>query len=289
MKQSTKSIIRDYCLIILGSLLVAVAVHFFMAPSNIVLGSVTGLAVILINFIPVSLSVMTLILNICFLIIGFLFFGKEFGLKTVCSAILQPVFLFVFEQLFPNFSSLTNDMVLDTLCCVIIIGIGIVMLFNANASSGGLDVLAKVLNKYVHLDVGKGVALLGIITVLCSIFVYDSKTVVIGILGTYFSGLVIDAYISNSSQKKQVCILTDKEDELTDYINRVLNRGATLYDAQGAYGRKERHAVVSILTNSEYGQLMEHIHKVHPEAFVSVSTINEVVGDWNTSERLKEK
>lgn len=289
MKQSTKSIIRDYCLIVIGSLLVAVAVHFFMAPSNIVLGSVTGLAVILINFIPVSLSVMTLMLNIFFLIIGFLFFGKEFGLKTVCSAILQPIFLFIFEQALPNFSSLTNDMVLDTLCCVIIIGIGIVMLFNANASSGGLDVLAKVLNKYFHLDVGKGVALLGIVTVLCSIFVYDSKTVVIGILGTYFSGLVIDSYISNSSQKKQVCILTDKEDELTDYINRVLNRGATLYNAQGAYGRQERRAVVSILTNTEYGQLMEHIHKAHPEAFVSVSTINEIAGGWNTPHGLKKK
>ena len=275
---------KDYCAITIGSLLVAVAVHFFMAPSNIVLGSVTGLAVILVNFVNVSLSVMTFMLNMLFLVIGFIFFGREFGGRTVCSAILQPAFLFVLEHVFPEQPSLTGDMLLDTLCCTILVGIGVVMLLNANASSGGLDVLAKVLNKYFHLDVGTGVALIGILTVLCSIFVYDSKTLIVGILGTYFNGIVIDAYVGGFARKKRVCVLTNDEEELIRYINTDLNRGATLYTVQGAYARKERFAVVSILTSNEYGRLMEHVRAAHPDAFVTVSTVNEVVGKWNTPE-----
>lgn len=273
---------KDYCAIAVGSLLVAIAVHFFMAPSNIVLGSVTGLAVILVNFINVSLSAMTFMLNMLFLVIGFSFFGREFGGRTVCSAVLQPAFLFVLERLFPNNASLTNDMILDTLCCTILVGIGVVMLLNANASSGGLDVLAKVLNKYFHLDVGTGVALIGILTVLCSVFVYDSKTLVVGILGTYFNGLVIDAYVGGFSRKKRVCVLTEDEEEIVSFIIKELDRGATLYHAQGAYDRRERFAVVTILSGNEYGRLMEHIREDHVEAFVTVSTVNEVVGTWNT-------
>lgn len=287
MKQSTKSRLNDYFAICMGSLLIAVAVQFFMAPSNIVLGSVTGLAVILVNFIPVSLSVMTFMLNMLFLIIGFIFFGKAFGGRTVCSAILQPVFLFILEHLFPNCPSLTNDMVLDTLCCTILAGIGVVMLLNANASSGGLDVLAKVLNKYFHLDVGTGVAIIGILTVLCSIFVYDTKTLVVGILGTYFNGLVIDSYMGGFAHKKRVCILTNEEEEIIQFINKDLNRGATLYRAQGAHDRQERFAIETILASNEYGCLMDHIRTVHPDAFVTVSTVNEVYGNWNTTDRSR--
>ena len=282
MKQSTKSLFKDYAAICIGSLLIAIAVQFFMAPSNIVMGSVTGLAVILVNFIPLPLSIMTLILNLIFLVIGFIFFGRSFGGRTVCSALLQPGFLFILEHLFPNFPSLTNDMVLDTVCCSLIVGIGVVMLLNANASSGGLDVLAKVLNKYFHLDVGVGVALIGILTVLCSVFVYDSKTLVVGILGTYFNGLVIDAYVGGFSHRKRVCVFTDEEHDILNYITGSLNRGATLYNVQGAHNRKAHWVIETVLANNECSHLMEHIASNYPDTFVTVSTVNEVHGKWNT-------
>ena len=148
--------LKEYAVITAGIFLTALAVYFFMMPANIVLGSVTGLAIVLVNFIPLQVSAMTFILNVLCLIIGFIFVGKEFGGKTVYTSILLPFFLYVFELFFPNNPSLTGDIILDTLCCIILISIGQSLMFNANASSGGLDILAKVLNKYLHIELGKG-------------------------------------------------------------------------------------------------------------------------------------
>lgn len=287
MKGSTKTIIKEYGTITLGMLIVSLGVYFFMMPSDVVLGSITGLAIVLVNFIPIAVSTMTLILNIICLIIGFLLIGKEFGSKTVYSSLLLPLFLNILEHAFPNVPSLTNDMVLDTLCCIVILSIGQSMMFNVNASSGGLDILAKVLNKYLHVELGKGVAAIGILTVLASAFVFDSKTVVVGLMGTYFNGIVLDSYIGGFSRKKRVCILTDDTDALMDYVLHTLNRGVTLYDAKGGYGGTSRKEIVTILTNSEYGQLMEHVRVNFPSAFITVSTVNEVVGVWNTPARQK--
>lgn len=188
--------LKEYAVITAGIFLTALAVYFFMMPANIVLGSVTGLAIVLVNFIPLQVSAMTFILNVLCLIIGFIFVGKEFGGKTVYTSILLPFFLYVFELFFPNNPSLTGDIILDTLCCIILISIGQSLMFNANASSGGLDILAKVLNKYLHIELGKGIAIIGILTVASTILVYDTKTLVVGVLGTYFNGIVLDEFIS---------------------------------------------------------------------------------------------
>lgn len=188
--------LKEYAVITAGIFLTALAVYFFMMPANIVLGSVTGLAIVLVNFIPLQVSAMTFILNVLCLIIGFIFVGKEFGGKTVYTSILLPFFLYVFELFFPNNPSLTGDIILDTLSCIILISIGQSLMFNANASSGGLDILAKVLNKYLHIELGKGIAIIGILTVASTILVYDTKTLVVGVLGTYFNGIVLDEFIS---------------------------------------------------------------------------------------------
>ena len=192
----------------------ALAIYFFMMPSNIIFGSITGLAMVLVHFIPVSVSVMTFILNLFCLVIGFVFVGKEFGAKTVYTSLLLPVFLYIFEVLFPNNPSLTNDMTLDALCCVLLISVGQALMFNANASSGGLDIIGKVINKYTHIELGQSIAVVGALTVASSILVYDTKTLVIGFLGTYFNGIVIDSFISGFSRRKRVCILSQHHDQL---------------------------------------------------------------------------
>lgn len=275
------TLVKEYAIITAGIFLTAAAVYFFMMPANIVLGSITGLAMVLVNFIPVQVSVMTFILNVFCLVIGFLLVGKEFGAKTVYTSILLPVFLYVLELLFPNNSSLTNDLLLDTLCCIILISIGQTLMFNANASSGGLDIVAKILNKYFHLELGKGIALAGILTVATTILVYDAKTLIVGILGTYFNGLVLDEYISGFARRKRVCFLSEKYQEIAEYIMHDIKRGVTLYEARGGYDQSKKVEVQTILTQNEYGQLIDYIHKTDPKAFVTVSTVSEVVGYWN--------
>ena len=275
------TLVKEYAIITAGIFLTAAAVYFFMMPANIVLGSITGLAIVLVNFIPVQVSVMTFILNVFCLVIGFLLVGKEFGAKTVYTSILLPVFLYVLELLFPNNSSLTNDLLLDTLCCIVLISIGQTLMFNANASSGGLDIVAKILNKYFHLELGKGIALAGILTVATTILVYDAKTLIVGILGTYFNGLVLDEYISGFARRKRVCFLSEKYQEIAEYIMHDIKRGVTLYEAKGGYDQSKKVEVQTILTQNEYGQLIDYIHKTDPMAFVTVSTVSEVVGYWN--------
>lgn len=275
------ALVKEYAIITAGIFLTAAAVYFFMMPANIVLGSITGLAIVLVNFIPVQVSVMTFILNVFCLVIGFLLVGKEFGAKTVYTSILLPVFLYVLELLFPNNSSLTNDLLLDTLCCIVLISIGQTLMFNANASSGGLDIVAKILNKYFHLELGKGIALAGILTVATTILVYDAKTLIVGILGTYFNGLVLDEYISGFARRKRVCFLSEKYQEIAEYIMHDIKRGVTLYEAKGGYDQSKKVEVQTILTQNEYGQLIDYIHKTDPKAFVTVSTVSEVVGYWN--------
>lgn len=275
------TLVKEYAIITAGIFLTAAAVYFFMMPANIVLGSITGLAIVLVNFIPVQVSVMTFILNVFCLVIGFLLVGKEFGAKTVYTSVLLPVFLYVLELLFPNNSSLTNDLLLDTLCCIVLISIGQTLMFNANASSGGLDIVAKILNKYFHLELGKGIALAGILTVATTILVYDAKTLIVGILGTYFNGLVLDEYISGFARRKRVCFLSEKYQEIAEYIMHDIKRGVTLYEAKGGYDQSKKVEVQTILTQNEYGQLIDYIHKTDPKAFVTVSTVSEVVGYWN--------
>lgn len=276
-----KKLLKEYGIITVGSLLVAIAITFFMVPGKLVMGSVAGLSFVLINFIPVKISVMNLMLNIFFLIIGFIFVGREFGAKTVYTAIMCPVFTYFLEVLFPNVQSLTNDTWMDMLCCILIVSVGQTLMFKVNASSGGLDILAKIANKYFHLDLGKGCAIFGILTVLSSMLVYDARTLIFGIIGTYLNGLIIDEFIEGFSRKKRVCILSDKHEEIEKFILEDINRGLTVYRAVGGYKKCERTELVTILAKNEYGQLIKYIREIDPEAFVTVTSVSEIVGVWN--------
>ena len=241
-----KITVKEYAIMTFGSLLVAAAVVFFMAPGELVFGSASGLAMILIEVIPMKLSVMNLILNILFLIMGFVFVGRDFGAKTVYTAVIIPVWMYILEWMFPAQQSLTNDKWFDMLGCIFIVSLGQTFLFRVNASSGGLDIPAKMLNKYLGVELGKACAFVGIITELSAIFVYDSATVVMGIIGTYLNGRVVDDFISGCSNKKRVCILSDKHEEIQRFIREDINRGYTLYQATGGYEQRERVEILTI-------------------------------------------
>lgn len=276
-----KFVIKEYLLMTLGCFLVAAAVCFFMVPGQLVFGSVSGLSQILIQIIPMKISIMNLILNILFLVLGFIFIGKGFGVRSVFTAVVIPSWMYVLETAFPISASLTDEKWMDMLCCILLVSAGQTLLFQVNASSGGLDIPAKILNKYFGLEIGRGIAVVGIATVLSSLFVYDITTTIYGIVGTYLNGRVVDDFIGGFTRKKKVCILSDKAEEIQQFIQKDINRGVTLYKAFGGYSKQERTEVVSILAQSEYLKLIRFVQEVDPSAFVTVTSINEVVGIWN--------
>lgn len=280
-----KTVIKEYSIVTIGTLIVATGVFFFMLPSNVVAGSLTGLVMVLANFIPIKISVLTFILNLGLLLIGFIFVGKEFGGKTVYSSIIMPVFLGIYEFAFPNFKSLTNDVLLDTICYMLIVSVGVALLFNVNASSGGLDIVAKILNKYTHIELGKAMTIAGMVTAFSSILVYDTKILVLSILATYANGIILDNFIDGYNRRKRVCILSSNYEQIQDFITNELKRGVTLYQAIGGYKKEEKTEIVTILTRSEYGALLNYLHSIDKSAFVTVSTVNEVIGEWNSKRK----
>ena len=271
-----KNKFREIMKICVGTLIVACAVYFFMLPSHVSVGSAAALAMILSNFIPLPISAITLILNVFLLIIGFLLIGPEFGAKTVFCSLLMPGYMAIFEQVFPNFQSLTNDPILDVICYTLVVGIGLSILFTCNASSGGLDIVAKIMNKYLHLELGKAMSLSGMLVALASALCYDSKTVVLSVLGTYFGGMVVDHFIFGINIKRRVCIISPKVDEIVSYILHELHSGASLNQTIGAYENVVRKEIITIVVKQEYRALMDYVRKVDPKAFVTVYSVSDM-------------
>ena len=281
-----KTLIKEYGTVTVGTFIVAVAVFFFLIPSNVVVGSLSGLVMVIANFIPMKISTLTLILNIALLGIGFLLVGREFGAKTVYSSIIMPVFVGIFEIVFPNYQSLTNDSFLDAVCYVLVVSVGLAMLFNVNASSGGLDIVAKLLNKFLHIELGKAMTLAGMCTAVSSILVYDTKSLVLSVLATYANGIVIDNFIDGFNRRKHVCILSKEHQKIQDFIVNELKQGVTIYQAIGGYKNDQKIELVTIVARTEYAKLLEFVHQTDPEAFMTVSTTNEVIGSWNIKQKL---
>ena len=262
-KQLNYADIIKEALILTGAVaIIAAAVYFFLVPSHTSVSSISGLGIVLSNFVPLPLSVITMILNVVLLIIGFITCGR--------------LFLGLFEKLFPDFGSMTNSQELDVLCYILVVSVGLSILFNRNASSGGLDIVAKIMNKYLHMELGKAMSLSGMCVALSAALVYDKKTVVLSILGTYFNGMVLDHFIFDHNIKRRVCVITQKEEELRKFIIEDLHSGATIYEATGAYNMKKRNEIITIVDKTEYQKLMAYINREDPKAFVTVYNVSDM-------------
>lgn len=256
--------------------IIAAAVFFFLIPSHTAVSSISGLAIVLSNFIPLSISAITMILNVGLLIIGFILCGPEFGYKTVYTSIMLPVFMGILEALLPNNQSLTGDQALDVLAYILLVSVGLSILFNRNASSGGLDIVAKIMNKFLHMELGKAMSLAGMCVALSAAFVYDSKTVVLSVIGTYFNGIVVDYFIFGQNEKKRVCIVSQKEEVVRDFILNDLHSGATIYEAIGAYTLEKRREIIAIVDKHEYQKLMRFMNEKDPDAFMTVYSVHDM-------------
>ena len=269
--------VREIVVMTAATLIIAAAVFFFLIPSHAAVSSVSGLAIVLSNFVPLSVSAITMVLNVALLIAGFLLCGHEFGFKTVYTSILLPVFIGFFELVFPQNASISGDAVLDVACYIFTVSIGLSILFNMNASSGGLDIVAKILNRYLHMDLGKAMSMSGMLVALSSAFVYDKKTVVLSVLGTYLNGIVLDHFIFGQNMKRRVCIISkEKEEEIRHWIVHTLKSGATIYQAKGAYEGTVRDEIITIVDKNEYQKLMQYIGQIDPSAFITVYNVSDM-------------
>ena len=268
--------IKEFAIITVGTAIVAAAVFFFMLPSHVSVGSGTALAMVLSNFIPLSVSAITLIMNVGLLVIGFILIGAEFGAKTVYCTILMPLMMGVLEWIFPNFQSITQDPLLDVICYILVVGVGLAILFSHNASSGGLDIVAKIMNKYLRMDLGKAMSYSGIAVALTSALCYDSKIVVLSILGTYFGGMVVDNFIFGINIKRRVCVISEHLDDIVEFVLHNLHSGATLNEIIGAYDKTPKREMITIVDKNEYRHLMDYIREIDPKAFVTVYSVSDM-------------
>lgn len=276
MSEKVRESVKDFLIITVATAIVACAVFFFLMPSHISVGSISGLAIVTSNFVPLPVSTITMIFNVSLLILGFLLVGKEFGGKTVYTSVLLPIFLGILERMFPNFESFMGDAFLDMICYVFTVSIGLAMLFTRNASSGGLDIVAKLMNKFLRMELGKAMSVSGMAVALSAAMVYDAKTVVLSILGTYLNGIVLDNFIFGIDRKRRVCILSPKLEEIRQFILHELHSGATIYESWGAYSMEPRREIITVVDKGEYARLMQFVSKTDPKAFITIYNVGEI-------------
>lgn len=281
-KNEMKITKKEFIMMLGGMFLMSAAVYYEMMPNNLVLGSLSGLVLVLVKIIPLPVSTITFVLNMILLVIGYIFIGREFGVKTVLASLMLPMYLRIFEILTPHVESLSGNIVIDLVCFMIVVGAGQAVLFNMNASSGGIDIVAKLINKYLGFKIGQSITIIGVLISMAAIFVYDRETMVISLVGTLIYGQVLDRFCDGFHVRKKVSILSKEHEKIQNYIVKELRRGATIYPAYGGLDHAEHVEVVTILEKNEYGKLLSFIHETDEHAFVTVSTVNEVVGAWNT-------
>ena len=271
-----RSKIKEFIGITLGTSIVAIAVYFFMLPSHVSVGSVSALAMVLSNFVPFSIATISMALNILLMVLGFFLIDADFGFKTIYGTLLLPVLLGLLEILLPDFQSITQDPLLDVVCYILVVSVGLSILFHYNASSGGIDTIAMILHKFLKLDLGKAMSFSGMAVALSSALCYDAKTVVLSVLGTYFGGMVLDQFIFGLNIKRRVCIISEKLEQIKEFVLHDLHSGATLYECIGAYSGQVRQELLVIVDKQEYRLLMDFVHKTDPKAFVTIYAVSDM-------------
>lgn len=281
----TKKFWVELFIMTFGMFFGALAVHFFLVPSKLVIGSIPGLSIVLFRLTGLPVSVVTFFINIILLIFAYIFIGKEFGAKTVYTALIVSPWLYLLETFFPVTQSVMGDPWLDLLCFVLILSFAQTILFHINASTGGLDIVAKIINKYWHIEMGTALTLSGAV-ICCSAFVInDFNLVILGLIGTWINGLAVDYFTAGINRKKKVCIISSEYQKINDYITQDLQRGVTLFEIVGGYSGNKSREIEVLLTQSEFGNLMEYIRVNDFQAFITASNVSEVYGAWNNKRR----
>lgn len=282
-----------------GMAITAAAVYYFLLPSKLVVGSITGLSIVISNLLnaaglTIKVSLVIVIINAILLLLAWLLIGKEFGAKTVYTALILGPMVDMWEKILPietllepGQMSLMNDAWFDLICFVLLLSIAQSVLFHINASTGGLDILAKIVNKYLHFDIGASVSIAGIAICLTALAINPFRLVVIGIIGTWINGIALDYFTASINRKKRVCIISPQYEQIREYIVGTLHRGCSLYEVMGGYSGEKSMEVQALLTQNEFSALMEHIREENIHSFITAGNVSEVYGRWNAKKHEK--
>ena len=292
---------KELVIMTVAMLIAAAAVYYFMMPSKLVLGSISGLSIVISNLaakfgVELKVSLVVFAINAVLLVLAWLLIGKEFGAKTVYTAlILGPMIEFwervlPYEMLMePGQTSVMGDIWFDLLCFVLIVSLSQTILFHINASTGGLDILAKIVNKYLHFDIGTSVTVAGAIICCTAFTINPFRLVVIGLIGTWINGLAIDYFTAGMNRRKRVCIISDRHEEIRQYIVGKLGRGCTLYPMKGGYTGEDQTEIQVLLTQDEFAGLMDYLKKNDIHSFITAGNVSEVYGLWNSKKKKRGK
>ena len=290
---------KELIIMTLGMAIAAAAVYYFMMPSKLVLGSISGLSIVITNVlnmvgIPVKMSWIVTTINAILLVLAWLLIGKEFGAKTVYTAMILGPLLEFWEKVCPyerlveaGQTSVMGDPLVDLICFVLIVSISQTILFSINASTGGLDILAKIVNKYLHFDIGVSVTVAGAL-ICCSAFAINPfRMVVLGLIGTWMNGLALDYFMASVNKRKRICIVSDRNEEIRSYIVNTLERGCTLYDVHGGFSGAPHVEIQALLTQDEFSRVMNFVKKNDIQAFITAGNVSEIYGMWNKAKHKK--
>ena len=286
---------KEFIIMTAGMMVGAAAVYYFLVPGKLIIGSISGLSIVLTAIlegmgIQMKVSTMVLIINAFLLVLAWVLIGHEFGAKTVYTALILGPLMDLWAWIKPNDqllapgeTSVMGDPWLDLLCFVLMLSISQAILFNINASTGGLDILAKIVNKYLHFDIGTSVTVSGVVICCTAFAINPFRLVVLGIIGTWINGIVVDFYTASLNRKKRVCLISDRHEEIRNYIINTLNRGCSLFPLKGGYSGEDKVEIQTLLTTNEFSSLMGYLKTRQIDYFLTAGNVSEVYGRWNAS------
>lgn len=290
---------KDILTILIAMSIAAAAVYYFLMPSKLVVGSITGLSIVISGIfekmgIIVKVSVVVFTINAILLVMAYILIGKEFGLKTAIAALVLAPLIDMWEAicpyekiLEPGSTSVMGDIWFDLICFILILSASQAILFRINASTGGLDILAKIVNKYLHFDIGTSVTIAGIVICCTAFAINPFRMVVIGLIGTWMNGMIVDYFMMSLNKRKRVCIISAEYERIRDYIINTIVRGCSLYEVTGGYSGQKTMEIQSLLTNDEFCNLMAWIRENDIKAFITAGNVSEVYGLWSEHKRQR--
>ena len=292
---------KELFIMTVGMFIAAASVYYFLVPSKIVVGSISGLSIVISTLfenagIAIKVSTVVLVINAILLVLAYFLIGKEFGLKTCYTALILGPMMDVWEKICPYTSllapgetSVMGDLWFDLVCFVLILSLSQAIMFQINASTGGLDILAKIVNKYLHFDIGLSVTIAGIVICCTAFTVNPFRLVIIGLIGTWLNGLIVDYFMVSFNRRKRVCVITEESERIRDFIVNKIQRGCSLYDVTGGYKGEKRHEIQTLLTKDEFADLMKYIRDEKISAFITAGNVSEVYGLWSEHKRHKKQ
>lgn len=300
----TKKFWVEFIIMTIGMLITACAVYYFLVPSKLIIGTISGLSIVISGIseslfgVALPVSTVIFVINAILLVLAYFLIGKEFGIKTVYTALILGPMMRLLETYFPYekfidpnaaFPSMMGDIWFDLMCFVLLLSAAQAILFKINASTGGLDILAKIVNKYLHFDIGASVSIAGAIICCTAFAINPFHMVVIGLIGTWINGLVVDYFTAGLNMRKRVCIVSKDYEMIRQFIINDLQRGCTLYEVIGGYTNERSIELLSLLTKDEFSQLMTFVNKNNINAFITAGNVSEVYGLWQKDKKKLRK